>query len=106
MNDYTGYAGKPEFIRGTGQKVHRLLHSPGDDMPHPTPRRLQHVEWLVKQFSDNIVCDPFMGSGTTGVAAKHQGRKFIGIEISEEYCELAVKRIRRAQLAVQGELCR
>lgn len=75
-----------------------------DNLPHPCARRLQHVEWLVRQFSDNQVIDPFMGSGTTGVAAKKMGRDFIGIEIKEEYCELAVKRIRRQQFAKQEKL--
>jgi len=64
-----------------------------DGLPHPCARRLQHVEWLVHQFSDNVVCDPFMGSGTTLVAAKYLNRISIGIEIKEEYCELAVKRL-------------
>ena len=68
-------------------------------LPHPTPRRLQHVEWLVHQFSDHVVCDPFMGSGTTAVAAKKLNRKFVGIEISEEYCALAADRCR--QLAME-----
>jgi len=93
-----------EFIRGTGQKVHRPKDHPGNHLPHPSPRRLQHVEFLVKQFSDNLVCDPFMGSGTAGVAAKKLGRRFIGIEIKEEYLELAIKRIRRQPLAVQDKM--
>lgn len=72
-----------------------------NNLPHPTPRRLQHVEWLVHQFSDNAVCDPFTGGGTTGVAAKKLGRKFIGIEIEEKYLELAVKRIKKQPVAIQ-----
>lgn len=64
-----------------------------DGLPHPAPRRLQHVMWLVQQFSDEMICDPFMGSGTTLVAAKEHGRQAIGIEIEERYCELAVKRL-------------
>lgn len=94
----------------------RRTHKPGsggnhwtacsnvDKLPHPCARRLQHVEWLVRQFSDNAVCDPFLGSGTTGVAAKKLGRKFIGIEIEEKYLEVAVKRIRCQQIAVQKSM--
>ena len=63
------------------------------NLPHPTPRRLQHVNWLVHQFSDKAVCDPFLGSGTTAVAAKYQNRSFIGIELVEEYLELTIKRL-------------
>ena len=91
------------FIRGTGSNYHKKTFTgrPEDNLPHPSPRRLQHVEWLVHQFSDNQVCDPFLGSGTTGVAAKKLGREFIGIEIKEEYLELAIKRIRKTQVGRQ-----
>ena len=67
-----------------------------DHLPHPAARRLEHVRWLVHQFSDNMVLDPFSGSGTTLVAAKHLNRKAIGIEIVEEYCELAAKRLQQS----------
>lgn len=92
------------FERHTKANVHKKEFTEDDGLPHPCARRLQHVEWLVKQFSDNAVCDPFMGSGTTGVSAKKWGRKFIGIEIVEEYAELAAKRIRRQPLAHQQEM--
>jgi site-specific DNA-methyltransferase (adenine-specific) len=62
-------------------------------LPHPTTRRLQHLYWLVHYFSDSQVIDPFMGSGTTLVAAKYLNRKSIGIELEEKYCELAVQRL-------------
>lgn len=85
------------FERHTASNVHRKMFTGRDDeeyhLPHPCPRRLQHVSWLVHQFSDKAVCDPFMGSGTTAVAAKYLNRKFIGIEINEGYCALAAKRL-------------
>jgi len=49
--------------------------------------------WLVNQFSDHQVIDPFMGIGTAAVAAKRLNRSFIGIEIEEKYCEIAVMRL-------------
>ena len=92
------------FERHTKANVHKKEFTPPDGLPHPCARRLQHVEWLVYQFSDKAVCDPFMGSGTTGVASKKLGRRFVGIEIEEKYCDLAVKRIRRQQLAIQSDM--
>ena len=62
---------------------------------HPCCRAYSHMEFLVRWWSDagETVLDPFMGSGTTLVAAKNLGRKAIGIEIEEKYCEIAAKRL-------------
>ena len=62
---------------------------------HPTPKPHQLALWLVRCVSSvgEVVLDPFMGSGTTLVAAKLEGRKAIGIELEEEYCEIAAKRL-------------
>ena len=71
---------------------------------HPTekPRRL--MAEIIADFTNpgETILDPFMGSGTTGVAAVMLGRKFIGIEQNETYFELACKRLRDAQR--QGSL--
>jgi len=63
----------------------------------PCPKPLKWMEWLIQRasFENDIVLDPFLGSGTTAVAAKHLGRNFIGIEISEKYCEIARQRLRQ-----------
>lgn len=65
---------------------------------HPTPKPLNLMKDWVRLFSDagEIVLDPFMGSGTTGVACVKMGRKFIGIEREPEYFDIACKRIREA----------
>lgn len=67
---------------------------------HPTPRRLGHVQWLVKWFSNEgeTVLDPFMGAGTTLVAAKFAGRRAIGIEVDERWCEAAAHRLEQDML--------
>jgi len=52
-------------------------------------------------FEPGIVLDPFAGSGTTGAVAKRLGRKYIGIDISEAYCKLHVKRLRKIPLALE-----
>lgn len=75
-----------------------------DHLPHPCARRLQHVLWLVHQFSDEQVVDPFMGSGTTLVAAKQLNRHAIGIEIEEKYCRIAVERLRQTVMNLSEEV--
>jgi len=69
--------------------------SEAENFPCPKPIRL--FKWLI---ADNVrapqsILDPFMGSGTTLVAAKELGRKAIGIEIEEKYCEIAVRRLQQ-----------
>jgi len=49
--------------------------------------------YFVKLAGGESLCDPFMGSGTTLLAAKELGRKAIGMEIEEKYCEIAAKRL-------------
>lgn len=61
---------------------------------HPCPKLLDFWEVLVTQCpAGGIVFDPFLGSGTTAVAAKKLGRRFIGCEINEDYCEIAKRRL-------------
>jgi DNA modification methylase len=64
-----------------------------DRMPHPTPRRTEHVRWLVKWFGGTSVIDPFCGSGVALLECKKQNVPAIGIEIEEKYCEIAAKRL-------------
>jgi len=78
-----------------------MEHNPEDELGHPAPRRLEFVKWLVHQFSDKQVIDPFAGSGTTLVAAKYLGRQAIGIEIKEEYCEVAISRLSQMVMSLK-----
>ena len=67
----------------------------GEKSAHPCPRPLDTMTHIVAcaARAGGTVLDPFMGSGTTLVAAKNLGRKAIGIEIEERYCEIAAKRL-------------
>lgn len=67
---------------------------------HPTPRKLEHSQWLVKWYGGEVTLDPFAGSGTTLLAAKGMGRRAIGIEVEERYCEIAAKRCAQGVLAL------
>jgi modification methylase len=65
---------------------------------HPAPFPVALIERIIGSTTAQIILDPFMGSGTTGVAAKKLGRSFIGIELSKSYCELATQRIRNVDI--------
>jgi site-specific DNA-methyltransferase (adenine-specific) len=66
---------------------------------HPTQKPEALMRWCMSFAGANdAVLDPFMGSGTTLVAAKRLGRKAIGIEIDEKYCDIAVNRLRQGSL--------
>jgi DNA modification methylase len=72
---------------------------------HPTQKPVALMQWCLGFFPDaETILDPFMGSGTTGVACVRLGRRFIGIELHEPYCKMAVERIQR-ELA-QGDFIR
>ena len=65
---------------------------------HPTEKPLRLMEWCLTFIPDaSAILDPFMGSGTTGVAAVQMGRKFIGIERDAGYFDIACRRIEQAQ---------
>ena len=61
--------------------------------PHPAPFPVGLAEKCIEATTGRIVLDPFMGSGTTAIAAEALGRQWIGIELSSEYCKMATNRI-------------
>lgn len=102
-------AWEPVLVYGTipkkwhGQDYFRqdpLNFSKGPERDHPCPKPLSLMKWLVDNCSleGETILDPFMGSGTTLVAAQALGRKSIGIEIEERYCRIAVERLQQKPL--------
>jgi len=79
--------------------IHKHNHSKVGG--HPTEKPTELMRWCIGLADDpQTILDPFMGSGTTLRAAKDLGRKAIGIELEEKYCEIAVKRLQQEVLAL------
>lgn len=75
-----------------------------DGKQHPTQKPIALMSWCIEQIkpAPQLILDPFLGSGTTGVAAIQLGRKFIGIERESKYFDIACRRIEQA--VAQGQL--
>jgi DNA modification methylase len=71
----------------------------GEDRWHPTQKPLSVIRWCLSwSKTHGTILDPFMGSGTTLLAAKQLGRHAIGVEIEEKYCQIAIKRLQQDML--------
>ena len=73
----------------------RMAENDGS-VAHPTQKPIGLMAWCLRRVKGHTILDPFMGSGTTGVAAVKMGRRFIGIEIDETYFDIACRRIAKA----------
>lgn len=96
------YGDPPKSREGARVVPGRYIDSSsgGKEANHPCPRKLNHVRWIVRFWTDDneTVCDPFCGSGTTLLACKLNSRSCVGIEIDERYCEIAANRLRQKVL--------
>ena len=91
------YGNDPYLAKGLGSRPNSFASNETSvKNGHPCPKPIGWMSWAVKRATvdpNEIILDPFCGSGTTCVAAKKQGRRYIGIDISETYCKIARQRL-------------
>jgi site-specific DNA-methyltransferase (adenine-specific)/modification methylase len=93
----------PKAVRRLQWRWNGMIRQGNEERYHPTQKPLEVMKWVIELCpKSETILDPFMGSGTTGVAAIQLGRKFIGIEREERYFDIACKRIEQA--VAQGQL--
>ena len=91
---YDGLAGASRFFYCP--KVSKKERNAGVMNNHPTIKPIELMKWLVKLVSveGQVIFDPFVGSGSTGIACALLNREFIGTELDPDYCDIAKKRIK------------
>jgi len=87
----------PKAVRRLQWRWNGMIRQGNEERYHPTQKPLEVMKWVIDLCPKaDTILDPFMGSGTTGVAAIQLGKKFIGIECESKYFEIACKRIEQA----------
>jgi len=100
---YTDSGNASRFFKSIIYQAKASKSERGEGNIHPTVKSLKLMEYLINMVSreGQTVLDPFMGSGTTGIACKNLNRNFIGLELDEKYCEIALNRLRLRQEVFQ-----
>ena len=99
---------KPKFKLAKKANAHGDIWEFGQENKnkHPAPFPVDLIERVISSTDAKIIIDPFMGSGTTALAAKNLNRQFIGIDISPEYCEMAQQRLDKKNMMNGGNVTR
>ena len=99
---WTSFDTAVRLVKWKWQGMLQEAGHPRDYRQHPTQKPLGVMKWILERYSkpDDLIFDPFCGSGTTCVAAKNLGRRNIGIDISPEYCKIAEERLRAVDTGV------
>lgn len=87
----SGWHGKPPLASIITTNEHRGMQP--KLIGHPTPKPVGLMEILIQRCPEGLIADPFAGSGATLIAARNLGRKAIGVELEEKYCEIIAKRL-------------
>jgi site-specific DNA-methyltransferase (adenine-specific) len=85
-----------------GSSVSRMAEAAGS-LCHPTQKPIRLMRWCIRKLKlppNSLILDPYMGSGTTGIAALQEGHHFIGIDIERKYVEIARRRLERPHQVV------
>lgn len=92
----------PKAVRRLQWRWNGMIRQGNEERFHPTQKPLQVMAWVIDLCPKaETILDPFMGSGTTGVAAIQRGKSFIGIEREQSYFDIACRRIEQAQAQAQ-----
>ena len=96
MRSYQGEVKEKSLVSGEYERSNVWYINPETKSKHPAPYPEELCEKLVKYYSyvEDLVVDPFMGSGTTAKVCKINNRNYVGFELCSEYCDIAEERIK------------